>query len=139
MRNVLFVCSRNRLRSPTAEQVFASRKDIQVSSAGVDHDADNPVTPELLRWADLIFVMERAHRSKLQKRFRAALNGKRIVCLEIPDDYAFMDPALVSLLQRKVPRFLPEARLAPRPGVRASRQREARESSDASDPFTTSD
>lgn len=107
MKNVLFICSRNRLRSPTAEQVFSSWKSIEVSSAGVDHDADNPVTAELLRWADLIFVMERTHRSKLQKKFRASLNGKRIVCLEIPDDYEFMAPGLIKLLEAKVPKFLP--------------------------------
>jgi len=107
MRNVLFVCSQNRLRSPTAEQVFASCKGLEVTSAGLNHDADNPVTPELVEWADLIFVMERAHRSKLQRKFRASLNGKRVVCLEIPDEFDYMEPALVRLLEAKVPRFLP--------------------------------
>lgn len=105
-RNVLFVCSRNRLRSPTAEQVFAAWPGIETASAGVDHDADNPLTPELLQWADVIFVMERMHRTKLSSRFRAHLGGKRIVCLEIPDDFDYMDPALVRLLQEKVPRHL---------------------------------
>lgn len=107
MQCILFICSRNRLRSPTAEHVFSSRRDLSVSSAGLDHDADNPVTPELLRWADLIFVMERVHRTRLQRRFRADLNGKRIVCLEIPDDYAYMDARLVELLEQRVPRHLP--------------------------------
>lgn len=102
MRNVLFVCSRNRLRSPTAEQVFADCPGIETASAGVHHDADVPVSPELLAWADLVFVMERAHRSKLSRRFGAHLGSVRIVCLEIPDDYAFMDPALVALLRAKV-------------------------------------
>jgi predicted protein tyrosine phosphatase len=105
-RNVLFVCSRNRLRSPTAEQVFADWPGIETASAGVDHDADNPLTPELLQWADVIFVMERMHRTKLSSRFRAHLGGKRIVCLEIPDDFDYMEPALVRLLQDKVPRHL---------------------------------
>ncbi|HEY0915352.1 MAG TPA: low molecular weight protein tyrosine phosphatase family protein [Solimonas sp.] len=109
MKNVLFICSRNRLRSPTAEQVFSSYPGVETSSAGVDHDADNPVTSELLEWADLVFVMEAMHRRKLQKKFRTALNGKRIICLGIPDDFEFMDPALVQLLQSKVPPFLPAA------------------------------
>ncbi len=100
------MCSRNRLRSPTAEQVFASWQGIETASAGVNRDADNPVTPELLRWADLIFVMERAHRSKLSARFKAHLAGKRVVCLEIPDEYDYMEPALVTLLQAKVSRYL---------------------------------
>jgi predicted protein tyrosine phosphatase len=106
-RNVLFICSQNRLRSPTAEQVFASWPGIETSSAGLNHDAENPVTPELLQWADLIFVMERAHRSKLSSKFKAHLGNARVVCLEIPDEYEFMDPDLVRLLKAKVPRYLP--------------------------------
>lgn len=106
-KNVLFVCSQNRLRSPTAEQVFATWPGIETSSAGLNHDAENPVTPELLRWADLVFVMERAHRSKLSTRFKEHLGNTRIVCLEIPDEYEFMDPDLVRLLQARVPRYLP--------------------------------
>jgi predicted protein tyrosine phosphatase len=106
MKRVLFVCSQNRLRSPTAERVFAGRAGIEVASAGVNHDAVTPVSPELLAWADVIFVMERAHRDKLRKRFRASLNGQPIICLSIPDNYAFMDPELVRLLRDKVPTFL---------------------------------
>ena len=104
---VLFICSQNRLRSPTAEQVFASWAGIEVASAGLNNDAENVVTPELLEWADLIFVMEKAHRNRLGKKFRAYLNGKRVVCLDIPDEYEFMDPALVRLLKARVTRYLP--------------------------------
>ena len=67
---VLFVCSQNRLRSPTAEQVFSTWPGIDVSSAGLNHDAENPVTPELVEWADIILVMEKAHRNKLVKQFK---------------------------------------------------------------------
>ncbi|MBO9711899.1 low molecular weight protein tyrosine phosphatase family protein [Sphingomonas sp.] len=109
MKNILFVCSQNRLRSPTAEQVFADHPGIEVGSAGTNHDADNPLSHELIEWADLIFAMERTHRNKLQKRFRSALNGKRIVVLDIPDDYAFMDPDLVALLKARMARYLPPA------------------------------
>ncbi|AKC86995.1 low molecular weight protein tyrosine phosphatase family protein [Pseudoxanthomonas suwonensis] len=105
-RHVLFVCSRNRLRSPTAEQVFAGWPGIETASAGLAPDADNPVTPELLAWAELILVMERAHRARLSAKFASHLRGKRVVCLDIPDDYGFMDPALVELLRTKVPRHL---------------------------------
>lgn len=99
---MLFVCSRNRLRSPTAEQVFATWPGVETASAGTDHDADVPLTPELVRWAELIFVMEPMHRDKLRQRFRAELTKQRIVCLNIADDYAYLQPELVALLQRKV-------------------------------------
>jgi len=107
MRNVLFVCSQNRLRSPTAEQVFSSRSDLEVASAGTNNDAENPLTSELVTWADLIVVMEKTHRSKVQKRFRSALGGKRLICLDIPDEFEFMAPTLVKLLQARLARYLP--------------------------------
>jgi predicted protein tyrosine phosphatase len=107
LKKVLFVCSQNRLRSPTAELVFSSRSDLEVASAGTNNDADNPVTSELVSWADVIVVMEKAHRAKVQKRFRAVLNGKKLICLDIPDEFEFMDPMLVKLLQTRLARYLP--------------------------------
>jgi predicted protein tyrosine phosphatase len=108
MKKILFVCSQNRLRSPTAEQVFASRPDMEVESAGTNHDADAPLTAELVEWADMIFVMEKTHRTKLQKRFRPALKQARIICLDIPDDYDFMQPELVRLLKVKMAGYFPD-------------------------------
>lgn len=106
MKTVLFVCSQNKLRSPTAEQVFADWPGVETASAGLNNDAENPVTGELVEWADLIFVMETVHRSKLQRRFKAHLKRARVICLGIPDDYDFMDEGLVRLLKTKVPAFL---------------------------------
>ena len=107
MKNVLFVCSQNRLRSPTAEQAFASHPGVEVASAGTNSDAENPLTSELVRWADIIFVMEKAHRNKVQKRFKADLKDVRVICLDIPDEFKFMDEKLIRLLMAKVTRFLP--------------------------------
>lgn len=109
MKKILFICSQNRLRSPTAEQVFADYPGIECSSGGLNHDAENPVTPELVEWADLIFVMEKAHRNKLSAKFQRQLSDKRVVCLDIPDVYGYMDPALVRLLQVKIAPYLPHA------------------------------
>jgi predicted protein tyrosine phosphatase len=106
MKNVLFICSQNRLRSPTAEQVFANYPGIECSSAGLGHDADNPVTPELVEWASIIFVMEKAHKRKLSIKFKKYMSKARVICLDIPDDYGFMEPALVTILQTKVLRYL---------------------------------
>lgn len=106
MHRALFLCSQNRLRSPTAEQVFAQWPAVETDSAGLGADANVPVSTEQLAWATIIFVMEKRHRNKLSERFRAHLNGKRIVCLDIPDDYDFMAPALVALLEAKVGPYL---------------------------------
>ena len=103
---VLFICAKNRLRSPTAEQLFADWPGVETASAGVNRDADNPVSPELLEWAELILVMESRHRRKLAEKFRRLLGNKRIHSLNIPDDYSFMEPALVQILQQRVPPYL---------------------------------
>lgn len=106
MKNVLFLCGRNRARSPTAEAVFSGLDGIAVMSAGTSKDADTPLTADLVAWADVIFTMEASHRAKLSSNFRAALKNKRVVCLDIADEYAFMDPALVRILKAKVTRHL---------------------------------
>lgn len=107
MKRVLFLCGRNRLRSPTAERVFSDRPGVEVASAGLNPDADTPCTPELLEWADVVFVMEKAHKAKLSRRFGRHLRSARVVCLDIPDRYGFMDPALVDLLRARAGRHLP--------------------------------
>lgn len=107
LKTILFICSQNRLRSPTAEQVFADHPGLEVSSAGTNHDAENPLTAEQLSWADMIVVMEKQHRTKLQKRFRSVLRHQQIICLDIPDNYAFMDPELIKLLKERMARHIP--------------------------------
>jgi predicted protein tyrosine phosphatase len=96
---VLFVCSQNRLRSPTAERVFADDPTLAVRSAGIDDGATVELDRDLLRWAELIVVMERRHEHRIRRRFRDAARGCPIVCLHIPDEYDFMDPELVRLLR----------------------------------------
>jgi predicted protein tyrosine phosphatase len=109
---LLFVCGRNKWRSPTAEAVFARYDDIETQSAGIGRDADSPVSPEAIEWADIILVMEPAHRDKLNRDFGSPLRSKRVVVLGIPDDYRFMQPELIALLEERVRRFvdLPERR-----------------------------
>ena len=109
-RNYLFVCSQNRLRSPTAEHIFADVPGVSTLSAGTNRDAEVPLSDELVEWADLIFVMERPHRNKIQKKFRKALKDQRVIVLDIPDEFEFMDPSLVRLLEAKMRRWLPMER-----------------------------
>ena len=87
--------------------MFASWPGIEEPSAGLHAGAKEPVTPELLQWAQIIFVMEKAHRSKLNRKFRPCLKGQQVVCLDSPDDYQRMEPAWAALLKEKVPRHLP--------------------------------
>ena len=86
--------------------MFAAWPGMETASAGLAPDAEELCTDELVEWADIIFVMERAHRARLQKRFRKSLKSARVVCLDIPDDYGFMQPELVALLEKKVGPFL---------------------------------
>lgn len=102
MLKVLFVCSQNRLRSPTAEQVFASHEGIECQSAGVHDSAAVPLDPELIEWADVIFVMESAHKAKMTRKFKRYMHGKRVRVLGIPDEYEYMAPELIELLKTKV-------------------------------------
>lgn len=112
--NVLFVCSRNRRRSPTAEQVFAANPALACRSAGTDSGAETPLGADDVAWADLIVAMERRHKRAVAERFHAALRGKRVLCLGIPDRYRFMDPELVRLLEAKLWELLPERDAAER-------------------------
>ena len=111
---LLFVCARNRLRSPTAEHVFDGVGGVEARSAGVSPDADQPLTDDLIAWADIILVMEPGHRARMNRQFGRQLRGKRVACLNIPDDFEFMDPALVALLWERVPLSVP-ALVAERP------------------------
>lgn len=100
--NLLFVCSENRLRSPTGEEVFSKYDGVNAIGCGTNSDAETPVSGDLIEWADVIFVMEKSHRNKVKKKFKDLLGEKRLICLDIPDNYDRMDPMLVRLLENRV-------------------------------------
>jgi len=106
VRRVLFVCGKNRRRSPTAEAIFAVSPGIEVSSAGTALDAECPVSGDLLEWAEIVVVMERRQAQQLRRRFSASLRGKRLVVLGIPDVFEYMQPELVTLLRARASRWL---------------------------------
>jgi predicted protein tyrosine phosphatase len=99
---VLFVCSRNRKRSLTAELHFKNRPGLVVKSAGTEPSARVRVTPGLIGWAEVIFVMERKHRDILQERFPEEIDGKELICLRIPDEFELNDPVLIEMLEEAV-------------------------------------
>jgi len=96
--HVLFICSRNQWRSPTAEAIYRKAPGLAVRSAGTARAARRQVKLTDIRWADLILVMEDKHASRLRAEFRQDLRHKALHVLDIPDDYGFMDPELVDLL-----------------------------------------
>lgn len=106
MKRVLFVCGKARMRSPTAAQIVAGWTGIEADYAGLSRDADEPVSADQVEWADLICVMERRQKKRLGDLFGSQLRDKRVVVLGVPDDFDFMEPALIDLLQPKLRQIL---------------------------------
>ena len=106
MQNLLFICSENKLRSPTAEIVFSEYEGITAIGAGTNKDAETPVSGDLIEWADVIFVMEQSHRKKVASKYRELLKNKRLIVLDIADNYACMQTELIQLLKAKVSRLV---------------------------------
>ena len=104
--NILFICSRNKWRSRTAETIFKDNQDHHVKSAGTENDARIKVTEKLIRWADLIFVMEKRHKQRLQEKYDDALTDKTIVILDIEDNYQYMDEELIAMLKTSAEPYL---------------------------------
>ena len=101
-RRVLFVCRQNRRRSATAERVFCKRPDLDVRSAGTAPDALVRVNANMLDWADVVFVMDDDQRRCLESAFAGHPTLAKIVCLDIADDFTFLQPELVELLESRV-------------------------------------
>ncbi|WP_413664608.1 low molecular weight protein tyrosine phosphatase family protein [Microbulbifer sp. CNSA002] len=99
MRNLLFICSRNQWRSPTAEAIWRKHPDFNAKSAGTSPRAKKTVSSADIRWADVIFVMEQKHKNRLIAEFSRMLDHKPVHVLDIPDEYKYMDPELVQELE----------------------------------------
>ena len=106
IKNILFVCAQNRIRSFTAEKMFANSDRYQIRSAGVAADARIPLSESDLDWADVVFVMEKNHRNRIVKRFREKARSKTIICLYIEDIYEPMEETLIAELQYKLSGYL---------------------------------
>ncbi|WP_447640867.1 MULTISPECIES: low molecular weight protein tyrosine phosphatase family protein [Chitinophagaceae] len=104
--NALFVCSRNNWRSPTAETIYKSRQGISVKSAGTEPSAKIRVSSKLVLWADLIFVMEKKHKLRLMDMFSVEVKNKKIIILDIEDEYEYMNPELIDMIKISVDPYL---------------------------------
>ncbi|WP_395750752.1 low molecular weight protein tyrosine phosphatase family protein [Prosthecobacter sp.] len=100
--NLLFICSRNQWRSPTAEKVYQNDPRVEARSAGTSASARTRVSEKLLKWADVVLVMEHAHKQRLAEMFPQLVSGLRFEVLDIPDDYPFMDEELMRLIRERV-------------------------------------
>jgi len=104
---LLFICSGNFDRSPTAADIFKNSRVYEAKSAGTHANAEVKVSQELLDWADMIFVMSERddkHLSFLKSNFH--ITGKQVYDLGIPDEYSRSDPKLISLLRAKLKNYI---------------------------------
>jgi predicted protein tyrosine phosphatase len=108
--NVLFVCSRNQWRSPTAEHVWRRDSRVNARSAGTSASARRVVSEADIAWADVILVMEQKHKQRLMAEHRQAMTHKRLHVPDIPDDYRYLDPELMELVDAPVAALLGLAR-----------------------------
>jgi predicted protein tyrosine phosphatase len=107
-RHLLFICSGNINRSPTAESLFLNSRFYEAKSGGTDQDAVVRVSQDLIDWADVVFVMsekEDGHLTFIEKNF--SVKGKLVCDLDIPDNYDRNDPELIGLLRKKIEEFMP--------------------------------
>lgn len=105
--NSLFICSRNQWRSPTAERIFAVGYGIATRSAGTSKHAKHTISLKDIAWADMIFVMEQKHKQNIKEKFPQQLQRKKVIVLDIPDEYPYMDEALIELLKESMLPYLP--------------------------------
>lgn len=105
MEHLLFVCSRNQWRSPTAEKVF-KQKGYNTRSAGTSPNARHTVSIKDIQWADVIFVMEKKHKNRIVAMFNRAVEHTPIHVLDIPDEYRYMDAELIDFLEDTVSVYL---------------------------------
>ncbi len=103
---LLFLCSQNKRRSLTAEKVFDGYHGHQVLSAGTESNARIKVTGGLLGWADIIFCMEKKHVRRIKEKYSDIVADKKVICLNISDDYEFMDRELQELLKNCVEEYI---------------------------------
>ncbi len=115
MHHILFICGKARMRSPTAAEIARNALVAETDYAGLSSDADERLSVEQIAWADTIAVMEKAQLAKLKRQFGPLLRDKHMVCLDIPDDFAFMQPELIALLQQKFRRLFAKVTVRPTP------------------------
>ena len=106
MKNILFVCSRNKWRSLTAETIYKNSSEYNVKSAGTEDSARIKINSKLIIWAQIIFVMEKKHKEKLLEKFFTEISNKKIIILDIPDIYKYMDIELIEEIKASISAYI---------------------------------
>ena len=88
---ILFVCSRNKWRSRTAETIFKNNGLHEIRSAGTEKSARIRITQNMINWADTVFVMEPKHKKRILDNFEVDQENSTLEVLDIPDEYQYMD------------------------------------------------
>lgn len=100
---VLCVCSAGLLRSPTIAWVLSNEPfNCNTRAVGASESFALILADEVLcHWADVIICVEEAVFTELSQRIDLDNVAARLICLDLPDEFNFKDPALVEL-SRKV-------------------------------------
>ena len=101
---ILVVCSRNKKRSLTAEVLYKNNPHIIVRSVGTSPSARRKITQADIAWAETILCMEQKHKEIIEQQF-GTKNLPTLSVLDIADEFEFMDPELVEILQREIGNF----------------------------------
>ena len=105
-KQLLFICSRNQWRSPTAAALFKHSQSYVAKSAGTSDKARIKLTANLINWADQIFVMEKRHGAIIKQNYPDLIKDRSIITLNISDDYQYMDPELIEILESCLGKYL---------------------------------
>lgn len=120
---LLFVCTVNYIRSATAHEIYRDDARFEVQSAGTSRLARQRLTPALLAWADAVIVMEKRHRDVIRRQYPAVYRQKRVACLQLPDDYLYMEPQLIEVLRERVEEVYRRRLLGPdQPATKAKKR-----------------
>ena len=88
------------------EAIYKNREGYQIKSAGTEPSAKICVSQKTILWADIIFVMEKKHKQRMVDKFPVEIKNKKIIILDIEDEYKFMDEELIEMIKLSVDPYL---------------------------------
>ena len=99
--NILVVCGRNKRRSRTAEFIFKNDMRFHIRSVGLSPKSERKVKEKDILWADIIFVMEQGQGARITGTYRH-LSLPPMEVLHIEDEYDYLEPELIEMLQDRI-------------------------------------